>query len=194
MKKKGYSVLEITIVSTLGIILLIILSRWVGQLGNISLDQATTQNEINAKISIDAFREDMISLSKCSILSSEVKSITNNEIIFDIYKNNKFYKVRWLVDPADFSLYRFEQEYLDNCSTTGNEKKRFIVSDLVSGTSSNPFFIPNFLNEITDNEKYGTCENPTILRCNIKSISINLIIDEYSQQYAYHETFFINYN
>jgi hypothetical protein len=192
IKRKGYTVLEITIVATLGIFLLIILARWVGELGNIAIQQSTTQNEINAKFSIDYINDDILALSRCDLGSSYIKEINSGSLSFDIYTNNKYYNIKWVIEETEGSLYRFEQEYSDDCSLVGVPKKKFITSNITSGSSDLPFFTPNFKNIIPqDDEIYGLCDNLILERCNINSISINLIIDEYSQQYSYNKTFII---
>jgi hypothetical protein len=192
IKRKGYTVLEITIVATLGIFLLIILARWVGELGNIAIQQSTTQNEINAKFSIDYINDDILALSRCDLGSSYIKEITSGSLSFDIFTNNKYYNIKWVIEENEGSLYRFEQEYSDDCSLLGAPKKKFITSNITSGSADLPFFTPNFKNIIPqDDEIYGLCDNLILERCNINSISINLIIDEYSQQYSYNKTFII---
>jgi hypothetical protein len=192
IKRKGYTILEITIVATLGIFLLIILARWVGELGNIAIQQSTTENEINAKYSIDYFNDDILSLRRCDLGSSYIKEIESGLISFDIFKNDKYYNIKWAIEESEGALYRFEQEYSDECSLIGQPSKKFITSKISSGTVDIPFFIPNFKNIIPqDSEKYGLCTNLLLERCNINSISMNLIIEEYSQKYSYNKTFII---
>jgi len=192
MRKKGYTVLEISIVATLGIFLLLILARWVGYLGNISIEQATTENEVNALYSLSLLDDDINSLARCDLKTSFIKNIQNNLIKFDIYKDNFFYQVIWSIEPGEKVLYRYQQEYSSQCNLIGEVNKTFITANISNGTADIPAFIPiSNSTSVTNEEKYGECINLLFSRCNINSISVILVFNEYSQKYSHYKTFLL---
>lgn len=189
--KKAYSVLELSIVSVLAISILLMLSNWLGEIGGIAIDQAKTENEINSNYSIDLLEDDLLLLSNCSSYKPLISKLQYNQLDFNILKDSKYYNIRWFVDPTDESLYRASQEYSNKCELLGTEKKKFITANIVSGETLAPVFNAIYEEEVNEDEKYGTCLEKTMPRCKIKAISLNLVISEYAQKYAYHKTFIL---
>ena len=189
--KKGYSVLELSIVSVLAISLLLMLSTWLGEIGGIALDQAKTENEISSNYAIDLFEDDFMLVSNCQSYKPLISKVLYNELEFNIYKNSKYFKIRWYVDPTDNSLYRASQEYSNECELLEVEKKKFITANIVSSEQLSPVFNAIYADDVSEDERYGECLDKRVPRCNIKAISLNLIIDEYAQKYAFHKTFII---
>ena len=189
--KKAYSVLELSIVSVLAISLLLMLSSWLGEIGGIALDQAKTENEINSNYSIDLLEDDLLLISSCTSYKPIISKLEYNQLEFNILKDSKYYNIRWFVDPDDNSLYRASQEYSNECELLESEKKKYITANLVSSETVSPVFKAIYEEEVTEEEQYGECFDKTLPRCKIKAISLNLVINEYAQKYAYHKTFIL---
>ena len=189
--KKAYSVLELSIVSVLSISLLLMLSNWLGEIGGIALDQSKTENEISSNYSIDLLEDDLLLISSCQSYKPLISKLLYNELEFNIFKNSKYYKIRWFLDPENSSFYRASQEYSNECQLIETEKKKFITANLLIGDEKTPVFKAIYEEEVTPEERYGDCLEKTMPRCKIKAISLNLIINEYAQKYAHYKTFII---
>lgn len=189
--KKAYSVLELSIVSVLAISLLLMLSSWLGEIGGISLDQAKTENELNSNYAIDLLEDDLLLIASCRSYKPIISKLDYNKLEFNIFKDSKYYNIRWFVDPADSSLYRSSQEYSNDCELLETEKKKYITANIVSSETVSPVFKAIHEEEVNEEEQYGECLDKTLSRCKIKAISLNLVINDYAQKYAYHKTFIL---
>lgn len=180
-KKLGYTIAELVVVALIGTILIGIAARWVGQLGQVALQQVATGVQSNAIIATDRLEDDLTAAVQCNPwgTDSPLAEITNSSltIFADINGTGTPTLVKWSVDTESGVLTRSESELGSDCSIIASGNDVAMLTGVATGGAAAPLFIPSINGVLATNEAaYGLCENSYAQRCQIDSIQVELTV------------------
>lgn len=174
---RGYSLLELVIVALLAAALVALIGRWVGQLGQVALQQATGNLNSASVVTVDRIEDDIVSAVSCTGTDSPIREISASRLELYVSNGSGVQLVRWEVDATTGNLTRAAVEPTQGCEFPEPPAGAFVLGSVVTGTAGAPLFTP--LSEATvagSAEVYGTCSNRDLDRCRIDAVETNLTV------------------
>jgi Tfp pilus assembly protein PilV len=176
--RRGYSLLELVAVALLAAGLIALVGRWVGQLGQVALQQASTGLLSNSVVVADRLEDDLTAAVSCTGTDSPVREVTASRLeVYVADDDGTVDLVRWEVDTGTGLLTRAEAEAVGSCSypplSSGNE----MIGSVATGSPEAPLFVPVSEADPTDPEGvYGICTDRDDARCRISALEVNLTV------------------
>ena len=178
---RAYTLVELTIVALLSAALIAIASRWVGQLGQVALQQVGSGVQSNIIIAMDRLDDDITAATHCdpwSLDSPLVEVSPSTLTLFtDTDGDGEVTIVRWSVDTTNGYLTRAEAAVGQNCSQPDLPSGVLLLTGVTTGTLNTPVFTPvydgNTSEESTD---WGYCVNRITDRCRMDGLSVVMTV------------------
>lgn len=179
--RRGYTLVEITIVAVLSAALITIAARWVGQLGQVALQQVATGVQANVIIATDRIEDDITAAAHCNPwqLDNPVAEITPSSmtLFVDADGDGEVKLVRWSVDTTTGLLTRAEAAVGSDCSQPELPAGVVLLTGVATGTTGSPLFVPTFDGEISDSAAdWGVCADRSVDRCRFDGVSVELTV------------------
>jgi len=180
-RSRAYTLVELTIVALLSAALIAVAARWVGQLGQVALQQVSTGVQSNVIIAMDRLDDDITAATHCDPwnLDSPLVEIAPSSMTLytDTDGDGEVKLVRWSVDTATGLLTRAEAAAGENCSQPELPAGVLLLTGVTTGTTSTPMFTPTYDGAPSqDATDWGSCADRTLDRCRIDGVSVELTI------------------
>lgn len=180
-RSRAYTLVELSIVALLSAVLIAAAARWVGQLGQVALQQVATGVQANVIIATDRLDDDITAATHCNPwqLDSPVVEVTQSSLTMyvDSDGDGNVKLVRWSVDTNTGLLTRAEAEPGANCSAATLPQGVIMLTGVATGTSQSPVFTPAFDGILTENATdWGECVDRSSERCRFDAIAVNLTV------------------
>lgn len=176
-RRNGYSLLELIVVALLAAALIALVGRWVGQLGQLALQQAASGIQVESVVAADRLEDDLTAAVRCSGTDSEIREITAGRIEFYVLdEDGNVDVVRWEVDPVAGVLTRAEVPALNGCTYPPVPEGSFVLDQVATGSAEAPLFIPVSDADSGVEDIYGLCTDRDSARCRISSVEVNLTV------------------
>lgn len=174
----GYSLLELVVVAILAAVLIGLVGRWVGQLGQVALQQATSGLQAEAVVAADRLEDDLTAAVLCTGTDTAIRDISPSRL--DLYvagDGSSVVLVRWEVNPLTGILTRAVVSASDGCSFPEPGQGNFVIDSVATGSAEAPLFVPvSDATSLPDAELYGTCATTDLPRCRVFAVEVNLTV------------------
>ena len=180
-RSRAYTLVELTIVALLSAALIAVAARWVGQLGQVALQQVGTGVQSNIIIAMDRLDDDITAATHCdpSSLDSPLVDVSPSSLTLftDNDGDGEVKLVRWSVDTTTGLLTRAEAPIGLNCAQPDLPSGVLLLTGVTTGTLSTPVFTPVYdgapSEESTD---WGSCTSRILDRCRIDGLSVVMTV------------------
>lgn len=173
--RRGYTIVEIALVSALSSILILIALRWVGGITTVTIGGMEDAQSQRARSVILVVEEDLRRAQHCdpSGLDSPLVSVTSDAVtvLADSDADGDVEKITW----------RLSGSYVERAVLADQGNCVFAAPDendwrrVLSGVSDATFTAVSGGSRDNDGSLYGTCESPEDLVCAVQAVELHLV-------------------
>ena len=177
----GYTLVELAVVAVLGAVLIAIAARWVGQLGQVALQQVAGGVQANVIVASDRLEDDLTAAVHCDPwnLDSPIAEVTPSSLYLFVDANGDGTPtfVRWSVNLETGLLTRAEGAAGEACSQPTLPTGVALIESVATGTAETPLFTPAVGGVLaTSASDWGICTNSIEARCQIDAVQVDLTV------------------
>jgi type II secretory pathway pseudopilin PulG len=180
-RSRAYTLVELTIVALLSAALIAVAARWVGQLGQVALQQVGTGVQSNIIIAMDRLDDDITAATHCDPWNLDSPLVDISPSSLTLFTDNdgdgEVKLVRWSVDTNTGHLTRAETQVGPNCSQPELPNGVLLLTGVTTGTLNTPVFTPVYAGLPSEQSTdWGSCTNRVIDRCRMEGLSVMMTV------------------
>jgi len=175
ISRKGYSLVELAVVLTVGTVLLAGMVSWLVSLGSVAEAGLREMGNNEVVLAEGQLSDDIVNMAPCGGTAenrSKVREVSSVLLSVDSVIEGEVRRVSWRYNPTLNTLERAIVNLDDQCAPVGDEEWVIWVRDVGNATFT------AIRREGTDKTTGGVCVNAYVSRCILSGVTAEILLLE----------------